>query len=92
MAEKEYIEREALIEKISKLEVEGAFTEALKNATLKTIFEEPAADVQEIRHGKWIISSDGYYPYCSECGKEPKEMSEFCPKCGAKMDKEYGKK
>ena len=44
----EYIEREALIEKISKLEAAGAFTEALKNATLKTISKEPAADVQEV--------------------------------------------
>ena len=44
----EYIERAALIEKISKLEVEGTFTEALKNATLKIIFEEPAADVHQV--------------------------------------------
>ena len=45
---KEYIERAALIERISKLEAAGAFTEALKNATLKTISEEPAADVHQV--------------------------------------------
>ena len=35
----------------------------------------------------WIISSDGYYPYCSECKSEPKngEMTDFCPNCGADM-------
>ena len=40
-------------------------------------------------HGKWIICSDGYYPYCSECGCEPRsrEMTKFCAECGAKMDK-----
>ena len=41
-------------------------------------------------HGRWIISSDGYYPYCSNCKKEPKsgEMTPFCPSCGSKMDLE----
>lgn len=38
-------------------------------------------------HPHWIISSDGYYPYCSECKSEPKngEMTDFCPNCGADM-------
>ena len=42
----------------------------------------------EPRRGKWLINSDGYYPYCSECKAEPKsgEMTDFCPKCGAKME------
>nr|WP_211148455.1 hypothetical protein [Ruminococcus sp. 1001270H_150608_F2] len=22
---------------------------------------------------KWAINSDGYYPYCSDCGFEPKK-------------------
>ena len=37
--------------------------------------------------GEWVICSDGYYPYCSECKHEPKNgvMTDFCPKCGAKM-------
>lgn len=36
---------------------------------------------------KWEISSDGYYPYCSNCKNEPKnkEMTDYCPNCGAKM-------
>lgn len=39
------------------------------------------------KQGHWIISSDGYYPYCSECKSEPKsgEMTDFCPSCGADM-------
>lgn len=41
------------------------------------------------KHGKWIICTDGYYPYCSECRNEPKSgMTKYCPNCGAKMDKE----
>lgn len=45
---------------------------------------------QSANHGKWVICSDGYYPYCSECGCEPRsrEMTNFCAECGAKMDKE----
>ena len=47
-----------------------------------------AADVQPVKHGHWIINSDGYYPMCSECMNEPQGriMTDFCPNCGAKMD------
>lgn len=41
-------------------------------------------------NAKWIISSDGYYPYCSNCKTEPKNgvKSKYCPECGARMDGE----
>ena len=38
------------------------------------------------KKGRWIINSDGYYPYCSECKYEPKEMTHYCPDCGAEMN------
>ena len=43
-----------------------------------------------IKHGKWLICTDGYYPYCSECRNEPKSgiMTKYCPECGTRMDKE----
>lgn len=59
-------------------------------ATVKNyeVREQPAID--PVRHGKWIISSDGYYPYCSECHYRPeKNMTNYCPNCGARMDKEW---
>ena len=39
------------------------------------------------KRGHWIICSDGYYPYCSECGTEPQErvMTDVCSHCGAEM-------
>lgn len=51
----------------------------------------PAADVQEVKHGKW-----NYYTktnvICSCCNFirniETQIAWEFCPKCGAKMDLE----
>lgn len=47
------------------------------------------ADVQRVKHGKWVICSNGYYPYCSECHFTPKEgMSKYCPDCGSRMDGE----
>ena len=49
----------------------------------------PAADVAEVRHGKWIKLSKG--DVCSSCkyttGRyEP--SGNYCPNCGAKMDVE----
>ena len=45
---------------------------------------------KEEKHAKWNISCDGYYPYCSNCKEEPqgREMTRWCPNCGARMDKE----
>lgn len=42
-------------------------------------------EITETAH--WIISSDGYYPYCSNCKTEPKggEMTKYCSECGCKM-------
>ena len=50
----------------------------------------PEVDAVEVVHGHWIICSDGYYPYCSKCKQEPdgKNMTNYCPNCGAKMDEE----
>lgn len=47
-----------------------------------------ATDVAGIKHAKWEICCDGYYPYCSSCKREPqgREMTDYCPNCGAKMD------
>lgn len=47
----------------------------------------PAIDAAEVIYAEWIINSDGYYPYCSNCKNEPDYgiMSYYCPMCGAKM-------
>ena len=57
-------------------------------AAMNAIDEMPDADVAPVRHGHWIINSDGYYPQCSECMSEPRgrEMTKYCGECGAKMD------
>lgn len=50
-----------------------------------------ATDVAEVVHGKWIDDGDCFH--CSVCNKSfgflsEKCVSNFCPNCGAKMDKE----
>ena len=52
------------------------------------IEDMPTADVQPVKHARWEINCDGYYPYCSNCKNEPqgREMTLFCPNCGARMD------
>ena len=52
-----------------------------------SLADVPIVDATPVMHGRWIICSDGYYPYCSECKKEPKngEMTNYCPNCGADM-------
>lgn len=50
---------------------------------------QPTADVQEVRHGKWIKSKNERK--CSLCGYfyfTNTDTFNFCPHCGAKMDKE----
>ena len=58
-----------------------------------------AADVAEVRHGRWM-TTDAYphHLYCSVCyktyAKNAKWVNEldlptnYCPNCGARMDKE----
>ena len=105
----EYIEREVLL---AELEDEIDFVSPFYNAEQNQYFTMglrcayrdaqrfPAADVVEVRHGKWIKTYpdnrlDGDY-YCSNCyagvdiatGEETPIDRElyYCPNCGAKMD------
>lgn len=62
------------------------------------IKELPAADVEEVKHGKWIEYPRAHYFKCSECKEtvpykkavliRGKRKYKYCPHCGAKMDLE----
>ena len=58
----------------------------------KSLQMTPTADVQEVRHGKWIRGNYvcGEYEFkCSVCGNTEWHTSystPFCPHCGARMD------
>ena len=79
---KEYIERAVALDVVKR--TSGDYV-----AAWSEIVQLPAADVAEVRHGRWIFEP-GKIPYCSEC----KEYSDdgdkgatFCPWCGVRMDK-----
>ena len=93
MAE-EYINRESAIEAI-----ENDCSELVyytKEDAIQCVKAIPAADVAEVRHGRWEKQS-GLYS-CSECGMTcPYDVQadvieywacNYCPNCGAKIDKE----
>ena len=92
MAEKEYIEREALVERLKKEECDCEW--------LWAILDIPAADVAPVRHGRWKKSKGNERPtengfvhddryVCDCCGWgcccETKLDFNFCPNCGAKL-------
>jgi len=75
-----------------------------KTGDLRDMLDEmeaiPAADVEPVRHGRWVKmvrmmppEFTGHYS-CSECDWFCKKQSvretdfDFCPGCGAKMDKD----
>ncbi|WP_303834678.1 hypothetical protein [Ruminococcus flavefaciens] len=92
MAEYDLIERNKIFEKVTELyryskgDMHIAYRELLD-----CILDMPAADVQPIRRGRWIIADDveHFIAICSECGRtedsrDIKDMP-YCH-CGARMD------
>ena len=90
---KEYIEREEALSAIKQAFEKGE----RPSLYIKSI---PAADVAEVRHGKWIQphwKNSNYCCNCSECSGEAMHREyqwdkngiyPICPNCGAKMDGE----
>lgn len=88
----EYIEREDVLSKL--LEYGIGWGAAKVKGVIQSI---PAADVQPVRHGRWIktIGENGVTSACrcNLCGFEDNRFSLFnyCPNCGAKMYEEEDK-
>jgi hypothetical protein len=43
-----------------------------------------AGELVEVKHAHWKIINNSYF--CSACGDENYESTEYCPSCGADMD------
>ena len=91
MADKEVrlIDKDKLIEKINaEIDAWGKARMCMTADELLETIEEFEEEAQPVKHGRWEICCDGYYPYCSNCKNEPqgREMTAYCPNCGAKMD------
>lgn len=55
------------------------------------IKELPAADVAEVRRGKWIylgFIGDKEMYRCDQCYEVSDNKYNYCPNCGTRMDKE----
>ena len=83
---KEYIERAAVIDLITR-------RYELPELCTHEINSIPAADVVEVRHGRWEMAPyNGVYDIrCSSCGYCPGirfYSSNYCPNCGARMTDE----
>ena len=88
---KKYIELEMAIELGKKQSCAGIIDGGdFCNISANMLRKIPAADVVEVQHGRW--KWDGFVydaPWqCSECGTFSEYESNYCPNCGAKMDKE----
>lgn len=60
---------------------------------LKMVRDAPAADVEPVRHGRWMHeeTEGGFHIWsCSRCGRgmngNPKGTNLYCYHCGAKME------
>lgn len=89
----EYIERAKLLKNLGYDETRRA--DVLPGSTFDIVLKEPAADVAEVRHGRWerILTASGIISRvrCSICaGTQPLtfENMSYCPNCGTRMDKE----
>lgn len=84
---KEYIEKAVALEALSKSGV------TCNMRAHKIVASIQASDVVEVRHGRWETAPcNGVYDMrCSACGFAPGirfYSSDYCPNCGARMDKE----
>lgn len=86
----EYIARS-----LAKAEFTGNFQDAYPTAQIHALLDTiPAADVVEVRHGRWISVAADVLFRCSLCdcevstswGYDQDGMFDYCPCCGAKMD------
>ena len=91
----ELIRRDIVLDIINTLKDTGEFAGYADYCTLfDTIDTMPAADVQPVKHGRWIPQGDDMW-LCSNCKKniifsmhesDRTEKQRYCCRCGARMD------
>ena len=81
----EYIDKEALRDALYD-------ADAITMNGVKILNQFPAADVEPVKHGRWIhkIALGGYAWFCSECESIGSPAWRRCPMCETKMDGECG--
>ena len=91
----ECIERDVVMKRIMAAKWMDGYDGAM---AMEIAASAPAADVAEVRHGKWVEYPRAHYFKCSECKYtvpyrkaifvNGNREYDYCPSCGARMDKE----
>lgn len=83
---KDYIERAAAMDAILGLTIADPAVAQYADAVCYHLQNLPAADVVEVRHGRWI-KHEGY-DECELCHAKTIYGGNYCPEYGTRMDKE----
>lgn len=96
----DYISREEAVKKIKSciFTAQDAWESGYNTAMaeiMEWIKRMPTADVQPVKHGRWEVNGDRFYPFCSNCKYEPPKelircnalslepiLTKYCPNCG----------
>lgn len=103
----EYISREALLAEIAAdygnwiayNDTDESYRQGVDdnyNDTIRLINDIPAADIQPVKHGRWIDNGSNMWlcSYCkenliySETESDREKKQRYCSRCGARMDGE----
>lgn len=92
-----YIDADELLE-LYDIDLDGLETDKQWTIPLEVVKQNikdmPTADVEPVRHGRWVADLTNPYGIryvCSVCGVVKQWKSNYCPNCGTKMDKKEQK-
>lgn len=85
----DYVDRSELFHKMRTIyREEGNVMIPHRVVTYSDLILTPAADVAPVVHGWWVEKDDAAM-HCNRCDRAGNpHIDNYCPNCGAKMDKE----
>ena len=91
------IDKDKLIKKINaEIDAWGKARMCMTADELLETIEEFEEEAQPVKHGRWEVDGDRFYPFCSNCKYEPPKelircnalslepiLTKYCPNCGS---------
>lgn len=83
------IDAKTFIKKIAKY---GAFTSIATTELVDMLYNEPTIEAEPVKRGRWIekpflLGTSNFCSLCDSFYGMPHGKFNYCPNCGAKMDK-----